>query len=345
MSARRPLIASAMLLGLAACSVAPVSSPSPDGPPVFDGTFTLYAGRAEDLIAPLIADFEDETGIEVAVRYAGTTELAALLQEEGSATPADVFLSQDAGALGAVSGEGLFAVLPDSVTAKIPAAYTSRDNTWVGITGRARVIAYDGKSLTPDEAPESVLDLVDPRWRGQVGIAPTNASFQSFVTALRVLEGEDAARAWLEAMIANDVQIYPNNGAIRDAVDSGEIQLGLINHYYWYQKAAEVGADALRVQLSFPAAGDAGGIVNVTGAGLLSAAGNDGDALAFLAYLVSEKGQQYFVEKTYEYPLLPGVAAPDGLPPLESLTNPNLDLSDLDDLAGTTALLASVGLL
>lgn len=339
-------------LALAGCST-PADSPSPapsgsaSAAPALesDGTFVLYSGREEGLIQPLIDAFTAETGVAVEVRYAGTTELAALLQEEGSASPADVFLSQDAGALGAVSKQGLFATLPAGITDAVLPAFSSTDDSWVGITGRARVIAYDSSALSAEDVPVSVLDLTDPQWKGKIGIAPTNASFQSFVTAMRVLEGEDATREWLEGLMANEPKLYAKNTAILEAVQSGEVQLGLINHYYWFVAANELGADSMNAQLSFAQAGDSGSIVNVTGAGLLGSAATDADAVAFLEYLVSQAGQQYFVDKTFEYPLNPGVAAPAGLPELSSLTNPDLDLSDLDTLSETTALLAEVGLL
>lgn len=335
----------AALLATTACSTPSDNPADPTSDPVSDGTFTLYAGRGEDLIAPLLENFEAATEIDVDVRYAGSTELAALLLEEGSGTPADVFLSQDAGALGAVAKSGAFAQLPSPVAAAVPAGFTSGDGSWVGVTGRARVIVYDSEQVSADDVPTSVHELTDPKWRGQVGIAPTNASFQSFVTAMRVLEGDDAAREWLEGMVANDVQVYAKNSTIRDAANVGEIQLGLINHYYWYQLSNEIGSENMRAQLSFPTAGDSGSIVNVTGAGLLAGAASDADALAFIEYLVSVDGQRYFVENTYEYPLIGGVDAPEGLPPLADLTNAELDLGDLDSLAETTALLAEVGLL
>jgi len=207
------------------------------------------------------------------------------------------------------------------------------------------VLVVDSEQVDPAAAPTTVAELTDAQWSGQVGIAPTNASFQSFVTALRVLEGEDVARAWLEDMVANDVQIYSNNTAILEAAQAGEIQVGLINHYYWYRLESELGADAMRAQLVFPEAGDAGSIVNVTGAGILAGAADDADALEFVEYLVSDAGQEYFVEATYEYPLVPGIAAPAELPDVTTLVNEDLDLSDLDTLSDTTALLTETGLL
>ncbi len=328
---------------LAGCT-APVDTEQPSEP-IADGAFTLYSGRDEELVQPLIDQFEAASGIEVEVRYGNTAELGALLLEEGDASPADVFLSQDAGALGALSQAGLFTTLPTDLTEVIPAGFTSTDGSWVGVTGRARVVVFDGERFTADELPDEIDDYVDPEWSGRVGVAPGNASFQSFVTALRVLDGEDDAAEWVSALAANSPQIFEGNSAILSAVDEGVLELGLINHYYWYGQAAEVGAENMRAQLKFLEAGDAGSIVNVTGAGILNSAATDADALEFVRYLVSLEAQTYFVEQTFEYPLLPGVDAPAGLPTLASLVNPELDLSDLDDLATTQQLLADAGLI
>lgn len=310
-----------------------------------DAAFTLYSGRDEDLVQPLIDQFTDETGIEVEVRYGNTAELGSLLLEEGDATPADVFLSQDAGALGALSAAGLFETLPDDIADAVPAGFTSTDGSWVGLTGRARVIVFDGERLTADELPDTIDGYVTDEWEGRLGVAPTNASFQSFVTALRVLEGEEAAESWAQSLADNDPQIFESNIPILTAVNDGALEAGLLNHYYWFRQANEVGVENMRAQLKFLQAGDAGGIVNVTGAGLLQGAAENEDALAFIEYLLSEDGQRYFVEETFEYPLVPGIEAPNGLPSLESLVNPELDLSDLESLEQTQELLARVGLI
>lgn len=329
-----------LLAGCAAPAPAPVAVE-----PIADGTFTLYSGRGESLVQPLIDQFEAASGITVDVRYGNTPELGALLLEEGDASPADVFLSQDAGALGALSQAELFTTLPDDITSVIPAGFTSTDGTWVGVTGRARVVVYDADRVTADELPDTIDAYVDPEWSGRLGVAAGNASFQSFVTALRVLEGEDAAEGWVEALAANDPQLFENNRSILGAVDEGALEVGLINHYYWFGQAAEVGVENMRAQLKFLAAGDAGSVVNVTGVGVLAGSATDLDALEFVRYLVSAEAQSYFVENTFEYPLLPGVASPEGLPSLESLVNPELDLSDLNDLATTQQLLARAGLI
>lgn len=331
----------ALVLTLAAC--APVS-PEPAESPVGDGELVLYSGRNEQLVAPIIEQFSEESGIKVTVRYGSSSEMNALLLEEGENSPAQVFLSQDAGALGSLGSAGLLATLPEDLTSLIPAGFTSEDGSWIGVTGRARVLAYDSTVLSADEVPDSVEELTAPEWSGKVAFAPGNASMQSSVTAFRVLEGEQAAEAWVKGMSENDPQITEDNVTSLNLVDSGEAAIGLINHYYWYEKAAEVGEDAMRAQLKF-LPGDAGGIVNVSGAAILNGAANDPDALAFVRYLVSESGQRYFVENTFEYPLLPGIEAPEGLPSLDSLVNLELDLSDLESLGKTQALLAKYGLL
>ncbi|WP_104089902.1 extracellular solute-binding protein [Cryobacterium sp. N19] len=334
------LVAGATVLALAGCTQATESTAS-----TADGAFTLYSGRDEALIQPLIDQFEEQSGISVEVRYGNTAELGALLLEEGDATPAQVFLAQDAGALGALANADLFATLPATTTDAVPAGFTSTDDTWVGVTGRARVITYDSEALAATDVPTSVDAFTDPAWSGKFGIAPTNASFQAFVTAYRVLNGEEAADEWVKAVAANNPVIFDNNRAILAAVNDGVIEAGLINHYYWFAQAAETGEANMRAQLSYPEAGDAGSIVNVTGAGLLAGAADDADALEFIDYLVGAKAQQYFVDETYEYPLITGIDAPAGLPALDSLVNPDLDLADLDTLEDTQALLGKHGLI
>ncbi|TFD07699.1 extracellular solute-binding protein [Cryobacterium sp. TMT1-66-1] len=336
------LVAGATVLALAGCTQA--AEPTAEGA-TSDGAFTLYSGRDEALIQPLIDQFEEQSGISVEVRYGNTAELGALLLEEGDATPAQVFLAQDAGALGALANADLFATLPATTTDAVPTGFTSTDDTWVGVTGRARVITYDSEALAATDVPTSVDAFTDPAWSGKFGIAPTNASFQAFVTAYRVLNGEEAADEWVKAVAANNPVIFDNNRAILAAVNDGVIEAGLINHYYWFAQAAETGEANMRAQLSYPEAGDAGSIVNVTGAGLLAGAADDADALEFIDYLVGAKAQQYFVDETYEYPLITGIDAPAGLPALDSLVNPNLDLADLDTLEDTQALLGKHGLI
>lgn len=342
-------VLAAVPLALAACS-SPASQDATEptetpGATVSPGEIVVYSGRAETLLAPLFEEFTAETGIAVSVRYGDTAELAAQLLEEGERTPAQVYFAQDAGALGAVASAGLFAPLPTSVADRVPADYRGQDGTWTGVTGRARVIAYDSDQVEAGEVPTSVFELVDPKWRGQLAIAPTNASFQSFVTAMRVAEGDDVTRQWLEGLVANDVQRYEKNSQILEAVNAGQVQLGLTNNYYWYQLAAELSEENMRAQLAFTAPGDPGSLVNVAGIGILANAADNPAATTLVEWLLSDPTQQWFVENTYEYPLVPDVAAADGLPALDSLGGPDAPLADLADLPGTLIMLEDVGLL
>lgn len=332
------ILASTMVL--AACSTADTgASDQPE-----DGV-VVYSGRSEELVGPLFALFTEQTGIPVNARFGDTAELAAQMIEEGDATPAQVYFAQDAGALGAVAAEGMLAPLPEAVLNAVPANYRATSGDWVGVTGRARVFAYDSQQLTEAAVPTSVFELTDPKWKGQVAIAPTNASFQSFVTAMRVTEGDEITREWLEGLVTNDVQRFEKNGLILDAVDAGQVQLGLINHYYWYEKAAEVGADSMRAQIAFTAPQDPGSLVNLAGVGITVNSAESNNARTLVEWLLSPTAQQYFVDETFEYPVVEGVAAADNLPPLNTLRGPDIELAELSDLPGTLTMLEDVGLL
>jgi iron(III) transport system substrate-binding protein len=335
------------LLGLAAATLALplLAACGGGGSDAADGPLTVYSGRSEELVGPLFALFTEQTGIAVEARYGDTAELAAQLLEEGDASPAQVYFAQDAGALGAVDAAGLFAPLPASVATTVPQDYRATSGDWTGVTGRARVIAYDAEQVPAADVPQSIFDLTDPKWKGQVAIAPTNASFQAFVTAMRVSQGDEATKAWLEGMVANDVQSYEKNGLILDAVDTGQAQLGLINHYYWYEKAAEIGADAMRAQIAFTKPDDPGSLVNVAGVGILKGAADNPNAAKFVEWLLTPETQVWFVANTFEYPLVPSVATVEGLPALDTLRGPDVALAELADLPGTLAMLEDVGLI
>jgi iron(III) transport system substrate-binding protein len=311
---------------------------------VDESQLVVYSGRQEALVQPVIDDFEDETGIEVSVRYGNTAQLAAQILEEGDRTRADVYFAQDGGALGALAKADMLAELPSDLLATVDARYRSSDGTWIGTSGRSRVIVYDPDQLTEDEVPDTVFDLTDPQWKGKVGISPSNASFEAFVTAIRIMEGDDRAREWLEGMASNDVQLFDNNVLILNAAEDGVIALGLINHYYWYEQVAEEGLDAVPARLKFLPGGDPGALVNVAGVGVLEGTDREDDALRFARYLLEEHAQTYFAEATKEYPLIDGVPVAAGLPPLESLQAPEIDLSDLDTLEETLQMIEDAGL-
>lgn len=344
---RRSLaIAAVAAIGLVAVSCGDDESSdattTPTGEPA-SGSITVYSGRNEDLVLPILEQFTDETGIEVEFRAGDSGELAAQLITEGDASPADLFFSQDAGALGAVEKAGLLTALPSELLDIVAPSYRSSSGQWVGTSGRARVFVVNPDLV--DDPPTTIDELLDPRWKGKIGFAPTNASWQAFVTGLRVLRGDDAARAWLEGFAANDPVPYERNGVVRDAVNSGEVEVGLVNHYYLYEKIAAEGADAVVAVNQFAAPGDPGGLVNVAGVGVLGSSDNQAAALALVEFLLGEEAQGYFATTTYEYPLRDGVATAEGVPPLDSLSPPEIDLADLDSLAETQEMLQDVGLL
>lgn len=333
-------IAAVCALTLAACGGSSDSNPD-DTAAENDTSVTLYSGRSEELIGDLLATFTDETGITVDARYGDSGEMAALLLTEGDASPADVFFSQDAGALGAV--EKMLAPLPSANLQVVDAKYRAKNDTWVGISGRVRVIVYNPELVSTP--PTSIDELLDPQWKGKIGFAPTNASWQSFVTGLRVLRGEDGARTWLEGFAANSPKAYEKNGAVRDAVNSGEVALGLVNHYYLYEKIAAEGADAVTAKNQYLGQGDPGGLVNVAGAGILANAPHPTAAQKLIDFLQSETAQDYFRTKTFEYLLQDGATQYQELPDFASLGAPSIDLSNLVSIEETQKLLTEVGLL
>jgi len=325
--------------------MSPTVVPTPTTASARSATVTIYSGRSRSLIGPLLDRIGQELGLDVRVRYGDTAELATAILEEGDRSPADLFFGQDAGALGALAKEGRLLPLPDEFLARVPATYRSRQGLWVGVSGRVRTVVYNTERVRREEIPPSIVEFAgNERWRGRLGWAPTNGSFQAFVTALRRLKGEEVARRWLEGIKALDTRVFPNNASIVQAVINGEIEAGFVNHYYLMRERAQAGR-ALPAENFFYTNGDPGGLVNVAGVGILASSRAQDAALELVDYLLSEPAQRYFAEQTYEYPLLAGVPAHPDLPPLETLNPPDLDLSDLDDLRGTLALLQEVGLL
>jgi iron(III) transport system substrate-binding protein len=305
----------------------------------------IYSGRGESLVDPIIEQYKDSTGSDVEVRFGDTAQLAVALSEEGEQTTADIFWAQDAGALGAVHRDGMLATLPDSLLRLVPSHFRNDEGTWVATSGRARTLAYSPLRTDTADLPRSIFDLTDPSYNGRIGWAPTNGSFQAHVTALRSIVGEDSTRAWLEAMKNNGTKSYRNNTAIVQAIADGEIDLGLPNHYYLYRFKSE--DPDFPVEQTFFAEGDAGNLINVAGAGILSNTDQQEEAVRLLQFLLSRDAQQYFSRETYEYPVIDGVAVDVQLPALNRLDDvaPTVDLDSLDDLEATLELLREVELL
>ncbi len=302
---------------------------------------TMYSGRIAPILSPAVKQYEASSGEKIKVRYGDSPSLAAQLSEEGENSPADIFFAQDAGSLDAVEKQGLLAPLPADILALVPERFQSVAGKWVGVTGRARIIAY-GPKVEQSELPDSPLKLTDSKWRGRVGWAPTNASLQGYITALRLVEGEDVAKKWLEGMVANDVQSYDSNIPVRDAIAKGEIDVGLINHYYVAEAQAE--DPNYPVKVHFPPK-DLGSLINVAGVGVLASSKHKAEAIAFVRAMLGTPAQRYFADSSKEYPLIKGVEPSKELTPLKDIPSPNIDLAKLGDLQGTLKLMRDTGAL
>jgi len=306
------------------------------------GTLVIYSGRTNDLIGPLVEQFKAETGIEIEVRYGDSAEMAGILLLEGKASPADVFLAQDPASLGLVALNGMFTELPGTITDQVPRRFSDPAGGWVGISGRARTVAINPTTLDAP-LPNGIWDLTKPEYAG-IGIAPANGSFLAFVATMILTEGEDRTLEWLEAIAANSPSDFPKNSPIVAAVDSGEISIGLVNHYYLLRLEAERGSAV--AQNHFLSAGDAGSLVMPSGAGVLATSSRRSDAEAFIEFMLSGTAQTHFAEMTFEYPLVPGVAPDARLVPLDQIPTPDIDLSELAQvLDRATQLVTEAGLI
>jgi iron(III) transport system substrate-binding protein len=328
-----------LLLIFALLGLLPVAAQSPE-------TLTVYSGRNENLIGPLLDRFTADTGVEVRVLYGDTAAVANQIMAEGTGSPADVYIAQDGGALGALAEVGLLARLPSDVTERVNnPGFVSPDSLWVGLSGRARVLAYN-PVLVEDlgiELPDSILDLTGEEYRGLVGWAPTNGSFQANVTGMRVLLGDEVTRDWLEAMTANNPVVFSNNTAMNQGIIDGEAVMGLTNHYYMFRFLAET-PDAPLALHFFPG-GDAGSLINIAGAAVLESSDQKGLAQRLILYMLGSEAQQYFADSTFEYPVIDGIEINPLLPPLSEIEAPDIDLSRLSDLQTTLDMIEDSGAL
>lgn len=343
---RRLTAATATLLAalaLAGCGFDTQSSGGGPGEPETEG-ITLYSGRIPAAIGGAVDRYEAEADRDVQVRYADTADLAATLIEEGDASPADVFFAQEPGAIGAVADEGLLAPLPADVLRMVPARFRDPEGRWVGVTGRARVIAYNREAVKRGELPRSPFGFTAPAWRGRVGWAPASDSMQEYVTALRERYGDDRAREWLEAMVDNDAVEYPDNVAIRDAIAAGEVDAGLINHYYVAQAIAAEGED-YPVEAYFPPGG-VGSLMLLTSVGVLESSDRHEEAVAFVRSLLEGPSQEFFTTSSKDYPLARGAEPDPSLSvPLASIPTTGTDLIQLEQLQATIELMQEAGAL
>ena len=292
-------------------------------------SLTVYSGRSEKLVGPIFEAFTADTGIALDVRYGSSNDLALLLSEEGTKTPADVFLSRSPGPAGYLDDLGMLAKLDDDVLDRVAATDRSPTGTWVGFAGRGRVLVYNVDEVTTEDLPGSVFDLTGPEYAGRVAVPGSNSSFQDWFTLFRLRNGDNVATGWLNDMVANGSRFYPKNGAIVEAVGRNEIQFGLVNHYYNFQKVAANG-DAQRSANHGFAPGDDGGLMIIATAAVLNESNEQDAANRLLTHLLSDEQQRYLTDSVYEYPLALGVAPADVLPPAPV---DRIGAVDIDDIA------------
>jgi iron(III) transport system substrate-binding protein len=309
-----------------------------------DAELTLYSAQHEELVSAMVAGFAKETGIDVVIRSGSDFELGNQLVQEGAASPADVFLTENSPAMTLVAGKGLFAPLDAATVAQVPPRYASSGKDWLGFAARSTVLAYNPGLQPVRDLPHSIMDLAGPRWKGAVGIAAAGADFQAIVSAVLATEGEAATATWLAGLQAN-AKVYRSNVAVMAAVNSGEVRTGIMYHYYWYKDRAESGANSRHVELKFFGGGDPGGFVSVSGAGVLKSSDHAADAQKLVRYLTGPDGQEALVRSNaLEYPVGTGIAADSRLKPLSELDPPAVDIGKLDG-ARVVTLMQRAGLL
>lgn len=311
-----------LAVGLTACAPATPQATPADSV----GQLIVYSGRSESLIQPVLDAFQAKyPNVEILLKAGSNSALANALIEEQSNPQADVFITTEMFTAQSLAQKGVFqSYLPKGAEA-LPAEFIGPDQTWVGLTRRARVILYNADLVKPEDLPHSIFDLTNPKWKGQVAAAgSTNGGMQAHIAAMRKLLGEQATADWLKGLIANDVTFFGGHTDVRKAVGAGEFKLGLVNHYYYHLQKAE----GSNVGVIYPDQGEGqiGLLSNVTAAAIVKGTKNPPAAQALLDFLISPEGQKLFAEGNYEYPLLPGVALREGVAPLETFRLAEIDI-------------------
>lgn len=305
----------------------------------------VYSSRTSSLVQPLLEQYAEQTGTDIRVRYANTASIVATLLEEGENSPADVVYLAEPSGWAALSEEGMLSNLPDHLLEKVDSRFRSSRGEWVGTSGRSKVVVYNTENIDPEQdLPQSIMDFTDPKWRGRIGWAPTHGEWQILLMAIRIEEGEEAARRWLEGIKANDPRTYPNLISIVQGVADGEVDVGFVNHYYVPRFIAEEGED-FGARNYYLGNGDPGAVVDVAGVSILPTTDVPEEAENFVGYMLSRDAQEYFAQQTHEYPLSAGVSPEGGLPPLNSLDPPAIDPAQLSELQSTLDLLRETGVI
>ncbi len=329
--------------GLLAASLAACGAPSgASGSVSSSNELTIYNGQHEQTTQALVSGFEKQTGIKVTIRSDDEDVLVQQIEQEGARSPADVVYTENSPALERLQDSHLLAPVAAATLGAVPSRDSSPSGDWVGVSGRVSVLVYNTAKLSPGQLPTSVLQLASPQWKGKLGLAPQETDFQPIITSIAKAHGTAAALAWLKAVKANaGSDVYPDNETLTSKVNSGQVEIGIINHYYWYRLRAQIGAAGMHSALHYFAPGDPGYVVDVSGAGVLASSTHRAAAQKFLAFLASAAGQRIIAQSdSFEYPLRPGVAAAPGLTPLAQLRPDTSDsLANLGDGSGALSLL------
>ncbi len=335
------LLPAMVAVALAGCSSAPTPATAPTratvapptaapAPTTAPATLTLYNAQHEDLVSAMVAGFTQSTGIKVNIRSGKDFEMANQIVQEGDASPADVFVTENSPAMQIVQSAGLFAPVDASTLAQVPPRFAPSTADWIGVAARATVLVYNPSQLSAEKLPKSIMDLGQSDWKDRVGVAATGADFQAIVSAVLALEGRDATADWLKGL-KNNARVYSGNGAVMKAVNSGEIPAGVIYHYYWYKDRAESGANSANTELYFFPDQDPGGFVSVSGLGALKSSKHPKEAQLLLQYMTGPAGQKVLADSTaLEYTVNASVPANPKLKPLSELSPPNVDTAKLN---------------
>jgi iron(III) transport system substrate-binding protein len=293
-------------------------------------TLTLYNAQHEELLKQMTPGFTKQTGIKVRMRNGDDFELANQLVQEGSASPADVFLTENSPAMSLVDSKGLFAKVDTATLAQVPKQFSPADGDWTGFAARSTVLVYNKSKVSEADLPASIMDLSGPRWKGRIAFSPSGADFQAIVSAVVDVKGAAAAKTWLEGLKTNG-KVYQGNNVVLKAVNDGEVDAGIIYHYYWYRDQAESGANSDNTQLHYFADKDAGAFLSVSGAGVLKSSKHQAEAQEFVKYLSGVAGQRALAASyALEYPLNPAVPANRAIKPLAELDPPLIEISTLN---------------
>jgi iron(III) transport system substrate-binding protein len=308
---------------------------------------TIYNGQHPETVAALVAAFEKQTGIDVAIRSDDEGVLAAQIVQEGKHSPADIFMTENSPPLEDLQQRGLLSRVAATTLARTPAKYSSDQRRWVGVSARVSVLVYNTRALTPAQLPKSVLALADPKWKGKVALAPAETDFQPLVTAVTARYGQARAVKWLESLKSNaHDHTYPDNETLVAELNAGRVEIGVINHYYWYRLRDELGRAKIHSAEHFFAPGDPGYVIDVAGAGILASSSHQAEDQRFLAFLVGKQAQEIIAhDESYEYPLGSGVVSAKPLAPFKQLHPDDISIAKLGNGQAAIGLLRKAGLL